>query len=367
MVGVSFCLSLQSSLPSFAMNTYPFLKTPKPTQPYNDPRYHNLLDISNPYSYTSRRYLQSRSVLPVPLPPLPTHSSSSSSIPSPSSTLCSTTSSTSSSGATTLLLEDVYKETGQPSSSKSQSLDSSFKIYGSDMSISSHPSSPTPERDCFEWKSRARYERWMLNAEAAAYSSVFSPFFESNEGQDHGETQAHILEYSSSSTNPPGPHPQPIAPYRHIHPNNKRWSKFFNLGCQHRDPDTRSYYARRIIQSQRWDESEGHDRLLELVHAFVWHATNADDNLDLQERQSVAEFAARVRDSFEHASKWVVPPPRESLEIKFGSLMRETVLATFLSCWHVVSGYYHYYYILAILAFFFNTPLFLSHQKPTMQ
>ena len=310
------------------------LKTPKPTQPYNDLRYHNLLETSA-YPYTSP-YPHSRSA-----PPRPRQSSPSSTNPSPSSTLCSASSSGTSRSATTFNVEEVDKDS-QPSSSTSPSVASPLKRYGVDMSRSSQSSSPFDEIGCHS-KCRAGYERWMLNAEAGVYSTIFSPFdlekeIEELDGGGESNRTFQRGSYPSPSSRhkapPPPPPPQPTATYRHTHPN-KRWSTYFDLGCRNRDRDASLYYARRVVQSQRWDESEDNDRLrlLELVHAFVWRATGTD--VDPQEREGLASFAARIRVGFKRASHWVVPRPK-GLDEKFGALLRETVLATFISCWHVV-------------------------------
>ncbi len=322
----------------FATTVSPHLKTPKPTQPYNDPRYHNLLD-SGAYPYTSP-YPHSRSA-----PPRPRQYSPSSTNPSPSSTLCSASSSGTSRSATTFNVEEVDKES-QPSasSSKSPSVASPSKRYGPDMSISRSSQSSSPS-ECYS-KCRVGYERWMLNAEAGAYSTIFSPFDLEKEldGGGGGESkrtfqrgQEHDPDPSPSSRHKAPPPPQPTATYRRTHPN-KPWSTYFDLGCRNRNRDARLYYARRVVQSQRWDGSEDNERLLlELVHAFVWRATGID--VDPQEREGVASFAARIREGFKRASHWVVPRPR-GLDEKFGALMREIVLATFTSCWHVVSRFF---------------------------
>jgi hypothetical protein len=49
-----------------------------------------------------------------------------------------------------------------------------------------------------------------------------------------------------------------------------------------------------------------------------------------QERENMALFASKVRDAFGMAL------PYKRLDLRFRELMRETVLGTFISCWHLV-------------------------------
>lgn len=89
------------------------------------------------------------------------------------------------------------------------------------------------------------------------------------------------------------------------------------------------FYARMIVSSQRWDDDD--DIILSLVQTFVRHAVDTD--VEAQERENVAWFASRVGMAF--AS--IVRCPNKCLGSRFRALMRETVLETFISCWHLVS------------------------------
>ena len=192
-------------------------------------------------------------------------------------------------------------------------------------------------------------QSWMLNPDSASYAHLFPPINspadlepEEEEGNDLGAKDVFLTDHgqtrSPSSTSPPSyptihrpPKRQRTAPYRHVHPRTA-WSEFFQRGCRSRNRDVIFIHARKIVSSQRWDEDD--DSLLGLVHAFVRHAV--DVNVEAQERENVAAFAKRVRDAFRMALPSIVPCPNKRLDLRFKELIRETVLGTFVSCWHHV-------------------------------
>jgi len=189
-------------------------------------------------------------------------------------------------------------------------------------------------------KRKVQYQCWMLNHEAAAYAPLFPPISlgmesQSEEGEiDYEQGQTYNQDQIIPPTCRYPPRPQPTAPYRRCHPH-KPWSEFFDMGCRNRDRDARTYYARMIVRSQRWDDDE--DKLLALVHAFVWRAV--DVNGDALEREYIGSFASLVREAFRCASDLVVPKPSPTLALneRFKELMNGTVLSTFVTCWDNVS------------------------------
>ena len=291
----------------------PSLQTPRPTQPYNDPRYHHLLE--------SRFYSQT-----------PRHSSPSSSNPSPSSTLCS-----SASGTTLVIDEEMVQ------------IKKAFELWPSaPLSLAASPSKGYPSSSQTSRSQKVECQSWMLNPGSAYYAPLFPPIDspadlepEEEEGNALGAKDVFLTEHGQTriptSTPPPSystfqrpPKRQRTAPYRHVHPHTA-WSGFFQRGCRSRNRDAIFIHARKIVSSQRWDDD---DSLLGLVHAFVRHAV--DVNVEAQERENVAAFAKRVQDAFRMALPSIVPCPNKRLDLRFKELIRETVLGTFVSCWHHV-------------------------------
>ena len=287
-----------ATFPPF-LSAGPSLQTPKPTQPYIDPRYHHLLE--------SRSY-----------PHPPRHSSPSSSNPSPSSTLCS------SGSGTTLVLDEAMVQ-----------IKKAFDLWPSASlpSVSSKEYIPS-SRNSANRSKKVEYESWMLNPGSASYAPLFPPI--NSPGEEDGNVWDAKDPFLASP--PPcspiqrPPKRQRTAPYRHVHPR-APWSEFFQRGCRSRNRDAIFLHARKIVNSQRWDEDE--DFLLGLVHAFVRHAIDVD--VEAPERENVAVFARRVHDAFRMALSTIVPCSNKRLDLRFKELMRETVLGTFVSCWHHVS------------------------------
>ena len=87
-----------------------------------------------------------------------------------------------------------------------------------------------------------------------------------------------------------------------------------------------------IVRSQRWDDDDS-DKVLALVHAFVWRAV--DVNGDAVEREHIGSFASLVCEAFRCAPDLVVPKPSPTLALdrRFKELMNGTVLSTFTNCW----------------------------------
>lgn len=191
----------------------------------------------------------------------------------------------------------------------------------------------------------------MLNADSATYAPLFPPI-DPDTDLEHEEEGGNDLDvkdiFSRERVQTPFPSPIPysswstpiqrppkrqrIAPYRHVHPHTS-WSEFFRNGCRSRNRDAVFFCAQNIVNSQQWDEDD--DIILDLVRAFVRHAV--DVNVEAQERENMAVFASRVRDAFRKALRSIVPFPNKRLDLRFKELMRETVLETFISCWHLVS------------------------------
>ena len=292
--------------------TGPSLQIPKPTQPNYDSRYHHLLE--------TRTHIQ------------PTrHSIPASTNPSPSTTLCS------SGSGKTLALDEEMK-----------------KAHENWLSVTAgkgyHPTAISGST-----KRKVQYEYWMLNHEAAAYASLFPPINfrvepRVEEGKiDHDEQgQTYNRDQIPLPTCRYPPRRQPTAPYRRCHPH-KPWSEFFDKGCRNRDRDARTYYARMIVRSQRWDDDA--DKLLALVQTFVLHAV--DVNGDAMEREHIGSFASLVREAFRCASDLVVPKPSPTLALnkRFKELMNDTVLSTFINCWDNVRFFsiYHWTLVLTLL------------------
>jgi len=282
----------------FEQRSAPSLQTPKPTQPFHDVRYQYLLNNQ-----------------PVPFRPLSsssraTHSSHSTN-PSPSSTLCSTS---------TLALHD----------------DNIRKLFSPEYSPSYLGNLESPVSP-----NKASYELWMLPPDVASVATIFPPL-----DRDYDEDMiATPMQRDFTSGNArlqkkyqeplPPALPTPPSPFRPVGQRmhwRKPWMDFFDQGCCTRDHDTSVMLARKLVENERWNE----ERLLDLARVFIWRAS--DDKADMKDL--LPTFASRIRDAF-HALA-----PGSQLSEQFVRTLSSSVLATFVSHWHVVSQVLDEFFVL---------------------
>ncbi|CAA7265507.1 unnamed protein product [Cyclocybe aegerita] len=251
----------------------PTLQTPKPTQPYPNAKYQQLLNSTQESPTRPHTSLSSSST-----------ATRSSTNPSPSSTLCSHG----------LSGQDISKFFMDPS------LVWNVAPPPTKLQLYDHPFAP------LEFEARSEEER--SRAQSRSESPTVPATTEQPSYPPHG--------YEGRMLAGPPPRPMKTNPYVKL---KKSWNPLFEAGCKTLGPIERAQHAKQLVGRGPWSD----DAILDLVRAFIWRASDFEVP---QPVNFVALFAAEVSGVFIEQQK-----PDE----RFKHVLREALLNTMMGCWHV--------------------------------
>ncbi|KAJ3515782.1 hypothetical protein NLJ89_g1541 [Agrocybe chaxingu] len=251
----------------------PTLQTPKPTQPYPNVKYQQLLNNTQELPSRPHTSLSSSS-----------STTRSSTNPSPSSTLCSHG----------LSGQDISKFFMDPS------LVWNVAAPPSKLQLYVHPFAP-PD---FETQSEAGRSCVQSRSEPpAALATTDQPSYPPHN-------------YEGRMLAGPPPRPLKTNPYKKL---KKSWNPIFEAGCRTLGPIERAEHAKQLVGRGTWSD----DAILDLVRAFIWRASDFEAP---QPVNFVALFAAEVS---------AVLIEQQRPDERFKHVLREALINTMMGCWHV--------------------------------